>query len=222
MISLLILTTSKKRLYDFLKKEYVREKHYIASMQPAKTEYSIDQIRALAHELVVQQAYMRIYVLEDFDRSSLEAQNAFLKLLEEPPANVRFVLHAEHARSLLPTIHSRIKIISLDAETHKMPNANLLALINRTGPQNMNTLIGEKAIQCPDRETAEGLITTFIEYFRTRMRTDTGSSLVLKELVRCRLLLMNNNTHPQLTVDHLLIFINRCYNDYNRYKSYKK
>jgi hypothetical protein len=44
---------------------------------------------------------------------SLEAQNALLKLLEEPPANVYFLLAAHSTAPLLPTIMSRVQILQL-------------------------------------------------------------------------------------------------------------
>lgn len=42
-----------------------------------------------------------------------EASNALLKTLEEPTKNTRFVLCAKSKRSILPTIRSRCKIITL-------------------------------------------------------------------------------------------------------------
>ena len=38
------------------------------------------------------------------------AQNAFLKTLEEPPRNCLFILTTGHPASLLPTIRSRCQV----------------------------------------------------------------------------------------------------------------
>ncbi len=43
-----------------------------------------------------------------------ESQNALLKVLEEPPNNTIIIILAESAESVLPTILSRCKIISLE------------------------------------------------------------------------------------------------------------
>ena len=56
---------------------------------------------------------IRIYYLENFHLSSIPAQNSFLKLLEEPPSKVQFVLTTDNKNNLLPTIVSRVKIIKL-------------------------------------------------------------------------------------------------------------
>lgn len=49
----------------------------------------------------------RVVVFQDADRMRVEAQNKFLKTLEEPPGNALFVLVTEQPRALLPTIRSR-------------------------------------------------------------------------------------------------------------------
>jgi DNA polymerase-3 subunit delta' len=47
-----------------------------------------------------------------------EAQNAFLKLLEEPVENVSFILTAHEPQLLLPTILSRVQHIELGKISH--------------------------------------------------------------------------------------------------------
>ena len=70
--------------------------------------------------LLVQQASLspalgrrKIFVIGDAERmvpqaSSPEAANAFLKLLEEPPASTTFILTSSEPSALLPTIRSRV------------------------------------------------------------------------------------------------------------------
>ncbi len=70
--------------------------------------------------LLVQQASLspalgrrKVFVIGDAERmvpqtSSPEAANAFLKLLEEPPASATFILTSSEPTSLLPTIRSRV------------------------------------------------------------------------------------------------------------------
>jgi DNA polymerase-3 subunit delta' len=58
-------------------------------------------------------AHRKVFVVGDAERmvpqaSSPEAANAFLKLLEEPPANTTFILTSSEPSSLLPTIRSRV------------------------------------------------------------------------------------------------------------------
>lgn len=53
----------------------------------------------------------QVVVIDYAERMGPGAQNAFLKLLEEPPLNTYFVLLTHDAKVLLPTIHSRTQHI---------------------------------------------------------------------------------------------------------------
>ena len=59
----------------------------------------------------------RIVVLEDASRLTIEAQNALLKTLEEPPLNATLILGASSDSKFLPTILSRCQIIRLKNPT---------------------------------------------------------------------------------------------------------
>lgn len=75
----------------------------------AKKEMTVDQIRALSADSVVlpNEASRKVYIIEDADLMNIQAQNAALKLLEEPPTHVVFILCAENTQLLLPTVRSR-------------------------------------------------------------------------------------------------------------------
>ncbi|MDD2717448.1 MAG: hypothetical protein PHW04_16275 [Candidatus Wallbacteria bacterium] len=53
----------------------------------------------------------KIVIIEDADTLSIEAQNALLKPIEEPPPGVNFLLCARNRDNLLPTINSRVSLI---------------------------------------------------------------------------------------------------------------
>lgn len=54
----------------------------------------------------------KVYILNNFDEATIQAQNKILKTLEEPPRNVVFVLTCVSSVAVLPTITSRVKMIS--------------------------------------------------------------------------------------------------------------
>ena len=83
-----------------------------------KREISVDQIRQVAADAVVlpNEAERKVYLLEDADKMNLSAQNAALKLLEEPPRHVIFLLCAENAQQLLPTVRSRCAELNCNGE----------------------------------------------------------------------------------------------------------
>lgn len=77
-----------------------------------KATLGIDAIRFLKEDvhIVPNDADAKIYVIEDADLMTGQAQNAFLLTLEEPPSYVHFFLLCEHAELLLETIRSRAPI----------------------------------------------------------------------------------------------------------------
>lgn len=76
---------------------------------------SVDQIRELRAEAFVKphQAANRVFIIEDASRMNPQAQNALLKVLEEPPKNVVFILQLPSKTMLLDTIISRCVLLSL-------------------------------------------------------------------------------------------------------------
>ncbi len=75
----------------------------------------IDQIRDLQRSLSLTpyDARYRVALLLRFQEANANAQNAFLKTLEEPPDKAILLLTADSPESLLPTIASRCEILRL-------------------------------------------------------------------------------------------------------------
>lgn len=75
----------------------------------------VEHVRELEHtlKLTSHTGGLKIGLLCEADRMGEEAQNAFLKTLEEPPKNCFLVLLACQPRLLLPTVRSRCQIIHL-------------------------------------------------------------------------------------------------------------
>lgn len=78
-----------------------------------KGKISVEQVRNLYDVTRGKQNVRFVIVIDDADTMTIPAQNAFLKLLEEPIANVHFILTAHLANQLLPTIHSRVQQIEI-------------------------------------------------------------------------------------------------------------
>lgn len=82
-------------------------------------------------------------ILKDAQNLTIEAQNAMLKMLEEPPTHAIILLAATAKEDLLPTIQSRCKIIH---STQKQPvvDQEKAAQIQKTIQQLASLPIGEK------------------------------------------------------------------------------
>jgi DNA polymerase-3 subunit delta' len=82
-------------------------------IQPEGQNIRIHQIRELNRQLAFAPALgrYRVCVLQQAESMTLEAANAFLKTLEEPPPRNVFVLSGTESQDLLPTILSRCQKI---------------------------------------------------------------------------------------------------------------
>ena len=60
------------------------------------------------------EAEKRVFILEDCDNMLPAAQNAFLKIFEEAPPHVVFIMTCRSAMNLLTTVRSRGRIITLN------------------------------------------------------------------------------------------------------------
>lgn len=75
--------------------------------------YLVEQIREIVSDVSYApiQAKSKVYILDRVDMLGTAAANAFLKTLEEPPANVMIVLLGRTRESVLPTIVSRCQVV---------------------------------------------------------------------------------------------------------------
>lgn len=74
----------------------------------------IDDIRLLYEQTRAKQPDNHVYILDTGERTmTVAAQNAFLKLLEEPRPGLHFIIATHHYDQLLPTITSRSQRLSL-------------------------------------------------------------------------------------------------------------
>lgn len=85
----------------------------VTHIVPEKGTISIDRIRSLYEQTRSIQQTKRCVVIDDAEAMGHEAQNALLKLLEEPVQNVHFILTTHHETGLLPTIRSRTQMVQL-------------------------------------------------------------------------------------------------------------
>ena len=87
--------------------------------------FHIDVVRELRESAYVlpNEAPRRVIILAGAQGMTEQAQNALLKVLEEPPPHAMFLLTCENRSSLLPTILSRVQCLTLGpvAEEEAVP-----------------------------------------------------------------------------------------------------
>lgn len=71
--------------------------------------FHVDAVRAIKEEAWASpnDADSKVFLLRDTEQMTVQAQNALLKLIEEPPKNVYFILICENVKQMLSTISSR-------------------------------------------------------------------------------------------------------------------
>ena len=98
--------------------ESALENHgYFRPIRPEKGSISIEQIRELIGffrlKVPGKATIKRVAIIEDAETMGHEAQNALLKLLEEPPQDSVLILTSSQTDYLLPTIRSRTQILQI-------------------------------------------------------------------------------------------------------------
>lgn len=147
---------------------------------------SVAQIRNVRTEAFVKahSAAHRVFIIEDAHRMNEQAQNALLKVLEEPPKNVVFILLAPSKTVLLDTIVSRCVLLPL--LTSKDDNNKFVEMANQYidfllfgSEYDMLTLLTplEKS-----RTDAEEFFITLSYCISERMKKGTSHARVLDSL----------------------------------------
>lgn len=88
----------------------------IVYVRPTKKTLGVDDIREQILEDVKFKQYQyryKIYIVEQADTMTVQAQNALLKTLEEPPGYAIFLLLANNTSAFLPTILSRVVTLQI-------------------------------------------------------------------------------------------------------------
>lgn len=117
--------------------------HYIATrisaniltVLPEKDE-KVDLEKGIISVNLIRQLYQqtrttiksRVIIIDYAERMAPAAQNAFLKLLEEPIAGTFFILVSHEPTKILPTVHSRVQQLAMLPVTRQQTEALLTTL----------------------------------------------------------------------------------------------
>ena len=211
MIPILIISKDSKLVKKYL--DNLKADNFFFEILPSTKEFSIEDIKSLIKDTKIFNPKIRVYFLNNFNLSSIPAQNSFLKLLEDPPSKIQFVLSANDRNSLLPTIISRVKIVKLQADilqkvvVDNFVKSTIEELINKPSATKIPFLQYKTA----DASSANDILNQIIIYFQKKLSLDKKSARVIKKMLTLIKLLYSNNLNPQLTIDEALIFIWKTY-----------
>ena len=137
-------------------------------IEPDGASIKIEQIREMQRKVAEKPiiSKRKVYIIDDSDKMTQEAQNCLLKTLEEPPEFVTIILIATNENALLNTVKSRCMILHFeqipDEEIQKYLNENFgTSIQSKTMLKTFQGSIG-KAISLKDKqeqyETIENII----------------------------------------------------------------
>jgi DNA polymerase-3 subunit delta' len=102
---------------------------YYTRVPEKKTVVGVSDVREAVHEIhhAPFEGDFRVWLIEEGERLTDEAQNALLKTLEEPPGRAVILLVTNLVGTLLPTVSSRCRLIRFGALSLEQVKESLLA-----------------------------------------------------------------------------------------------
>ncbi len=103
----------------------------ILSPSGKQENFRADDLRFLISDasLAANEGGYKVYILPEIHKALPAAQNVLLKIIEEPPARVIFIMTATSKENILQTVQSRSVILSLN----QMTEADCLAILAERG-----------------------------------------------------------------------------------------
>ncbi len=91
----------------------------------------IAQIRDFTKRLYIKphSSKLKIAIIKNADKITIEAANKLLKIIEEPPQSTIFILTSLNEKNILPTVSSRCQKISIFSEININPTEKSVKLI---------------------------------------------------------------------------------------------
>ena len=223
MKSILIISKDKKKQEEYISKliqEFAIDRFELTEIEKEES-IGIEEVRIIQKNLFLapQKGTVRAVIIKTNDNITLQAQNALLKTLEEPPSHTIIVVTASTKESLLPTILSRTTIVNLDSENPKDQQSDftkdILFLEEITlGSIGKRMQLAYNISQ--SKEEALVFLENVIQGLREKLINDciSGRSnyslqthylLILKSFHKTHTQLFTTNASPRLTLENLFL-----------------
>ncbi len=148
-------------------------------IEPDGNSLKIEQIREFQNKVAEKPiiSNRKVYIINDSDKMTAEAQNCLLKTLEEPPEYVTIILIGSNESAFLDTIKSRCMILRFN----KISDENIVKFLEENYQTKVNSQImldafqGSigKAIQLQDKQDEYEQIENIIVNLESRDKIDT-------------------------------------------------
>jgi len=179
--------------------------HHQYVIQPSPNSIGIEQIRTIREEVLLTGARGWIISFRSFEKATVEAQNALLKLFEDWGEVHQFILFANRKEDILPTIISRCQILTPEPTVAQLEEG-LQGLCAEYFAQNRVLVLSHPSVQATTSQRAQEIILEVISFYRTMIRSGKlAHSAKIQKAMELLGKTINNNLSPQLSVDLVLL-----------------
>lgn len=176
----------------------------------AEKSVGIDDIKTLQRNLFLAPVGGRkkAAVLEAFYGMTIQAQNAFLKILEEPPESTIIMTLVTSTDFILSTVLSRCRIISLE-KTRKLTQdeiyQNLKILSGVKNNPSEALLVAQDNSQT--RETALFFLENMIISVHENLDKTENAAKILRKMQKTHTIIKTTNVSPRFALENLFLNI---------------
>lgn len=221
MTSFVISTSDKKKREDYIVQfcqQLEIDKYDITVIGKDSSKninsIGIDEVKTLQAKIFLKpiKSAIKAVVMEDAELLTIEAQNAMLKLLEEPPDHTIIIVSADRKDVFLPTILSRCQVIELEREPLSLSDEELMEFTAFTDTLNV-LKIGERLkkaeVLSKDKDNLINWIEKLIFTLRGRMLEKNAAGM--QEAIQIKLfqelhtLLKTTNVNQRLAIENTLL-----------------
>ena len=102
----ILISTELERSFDEIK-DRLKPNRVVGFIQD---DFKLEHAKAVVAESYISESSTK-YIIFGANKFTKEAQNSLLKVLEEPPKNIEFIIISPTKSNLLPTVRSRLPIL---------------------------------------------------------------------------------------------------------------
>ncbi len=143
--------------------------------------FAVDSVREIRDDAFIlpNESDRKVYILKNAHNMNDQAQNAILKILEEPPSYVFFIIVTTSRSTMLETVLSRVQTYSLLSDEEKITDKECEAVKNFIKALlNVNelALVEQTAVFIKNNQFAKRILGILSEVFRDALVLKSGYS----------------------------------------------
>ncbi|MFH1472898.1 MAG: hypothetical protein ABIF06_00590 [bacterium] len=166
----------------------------------SRETFGIDEARELSVQASRKSFVGKKFFLISAERLTLEAQNALLKIFEDPSSDTHFFLVTRERGLFIPTLLSRMQIVgvsTLEQEASELENPELFLKLSLKERLNYAREFADKG----------GDIATFLDQLLLVLRGKNQNGIKLKRVYDLRRYADNISHSPRLILEHLSLVV---------------